>query len=341
MKITVLGGGSWGATIASHMAKEGAEVSLWEIVESQVLFMKEKRSLPFLPQLKIPSSMVITSRMDEALSGAEAIFSIVPSQFVRETWKKAGPLVSGNIQLIVSLSKGIEAETLKRMTEVIVDETPQAKNKIAVVSGPSHAEEVARDVPTAVIAASEHKSIAELAQKILNTRTFRVYTSPDLIGAELCGALKNIFAIACGACDGLGLGDNTKAALMTRGLHEMAKLGSALGANQITFFGLAGMGDLIVTCMSQHSRNRLLGEKIGKGKNAREALKEMTMVAEGYPNAKSAFQLIQKTGCDCPLITEIYHVLYNDKDIQESLQDLLSRPLPAYGESRDVPWKNP
>ncbi|OGR83462.1 MAG: hypothetical protein A2901_01660 [Elusimicrobia bacterium RIFCSPLOWO2_01_FULL_54_10] len=322
------------------MAKQqGLSVSLWEIVESQVQFMREKRSLPFLKELKIPSSMVITSNMAEALKDAEVVFSIVPSQFVRETWKKAKAHV-GKLELVASLSKGIEAETLKSMTQVIADEVPQAKDKIAVVSGPSHAEEVARDVPTAVIAASEHKAVAELAQKLLNTRTFRVYTSPDVIGAEICGALKNIFAIACGACDGLGLGDNTKAALMTRGLHEMAKLGTHLGANQITFFGLAGMGDLIVTCMSQHSRNRLLGEKIGKGKSALEALKEMTMVAEGYPNSRSAFQLIQKTGCECPLITEIYHVLYDGKNIQECLNDLLSRPLPAYGESRDIPWRN-
>ncbi len=340
MKITVLGGGSWGATIASHMARGGSQVALWEFAESQVQVMREKRTLPFLPQLQIPSSMVITSDMAEALRGAEAVFSIVPSQFVRETWKKAKTHVGG-LKLVVSLSKGIEPETLFRMSEVIADEAPQTKNVLCAVTGPSHAEEVVREVPTAVIAASEHKSIAELTQKILNTRPFRVYTSPDIIGAEICGALKNILAIACGACDGLKLGDNTKAALMTRGLHEMARIGTALGAHQITFFGLAGMGDLIVTCMSQHSRNRLLGEKIGQGKSAAEALKEMTMVAEGYPNAKSAYQLIEKTRCECPLITEIYHVLYNGKNIQECLRDLLSRPLPSYGESKDLAWRNP
>ena len=340
-KIAVLGGGSWGATVASHMAKQGHKVVLWEFVESQVKFMKEKRTLPFMTLLKIPPAMDITADMAEALSGADIVFSAVPSQFVRGTWKKAAAALAKAPEAIVSLSKGIEERTLMRMSEVIADEYPEAKGKVAVVSGPSHAEEVARDVPTAVISASESRSVAELAQEILNTRTFRVYTNPDIIGAELCGALKNIFAIACGACDGLALGDNTKAALMTRGLHEMSKLGEALGASPITFFGLAGMGDLIVTCMSQHSRNRLLGEKIGKGKKATEALKEMTMVAEGYPNARSALQLVQKTKCECPLISEIYRVLYEDKDIQSSLKDLLSRPLPAYGESRELAWKKP
>lgn len=340
-KIAVLGGGSWGATVASHMAKQGHKVTLWEFVETQVQFMKEKRTLPFMSLLKIPPDMEITAKMEEALNGAEIVFSAVPSQFVRETWKKAAAALSKTPEAVVSLSKGIEEKTLMRMSEVIADEFPKAKGRIAVVCGPSHAEEVAREIPTAVISASESKTVAENAQEILNTRTFRVYTTPDIVGAEICGALKNIFAIACGACDGLGLGDNTKAALMTRGLHEMAKLGAALGASQITFFGLAGMGDLIVTCTSQHSRNRLLGEKIGKGKKAAEALKEMTMVAEGYPNSKSAFQLAQKTKCECPLISEIYRVLYDDKDIQTSLRDLLSRPLPSYGESREIAWKKP
>ena len=336
-KICVLGGGSWGATVATHLSRNGAQVSLWEFVDSQVKMMREKRTLSFLPQLKIPEAMLITSDMKEALEGAEIIFSVVPSEFVRSTWQKAKKF-AGSLTLVASLSKGIEAGTLKRMTEVIAEEVPESKDKITVVSGPSHAEEVARDIPTAVVAASRKKAMAELAQKLLASHTFRVYTSPDVIGAEICGALKNIFAIACGACDGLGLGDNTKAALITRGLHEMAKVGVALGANQVTFFGLAGMGDLIVTCTSKHSRNRLFGEKIGMGKKAGEALKEMTMVAEGYPNSKSAYQLLQKTGCDCPLITEIYRVLYEEKNIRESLRDLLSRPLPNYGESRDLTW---
>ena len=338
-KVCVLGGGSWGATIAAHLSKNGLQVALWEFVDAQVKVMRDTRSLPFLPQLKIPKTMLISSDMKEALAGTNVIFSVVPSEFVRSTWQKAKAF-AGPVELAASLSKGIETGTLKRMTEVIADELPEAREKIAVVSGPSHAEEVARDIPTAVVAASDHKAVAELAQKLLTSHTFRGYTNPDVVGAEISGALKNIFAIACGACDGLGLGDNTKAALITRGLHEMAKVGMALGAAQVTFFGLAGMGDLIVTCTSQHSRNRLLGEKIGQGKKVKDALKEMTMVAEGYPNSKSAYQLLQKTKTDCPLITEIYRVLYEEKNIEKCLQDLLNRPIPAYGESRELSWKN-
>lgn len=334
-KICVLGGGTWGATVGSHLAKKGLIVSLWEFFEAQVQQMRQKRTLPFLPQLKIPATVSITSQMAEALTTAEVIFSVVPSQFVRSTWKSVQQL-SPSVKLIVSLTKGIEPESLKRMTEVIAAEFPDAKDKLVVVSGPSHAEEVAEEIPTAVVAASEKKSLAEMAQQILGTQTFRVYTNPDVAGVEICGALKNIFAIACGACDGLGLGDNTKSALITRGLNEMVKLGVRMGGKQVTFFGLAGMGDLVVTCLSKHSRNRLLGEKIGQGKSLALALKEMTMVAEGVLTSKSAYQLVKKFHCDCPIITEIYRVLYEGKNARESMHDLLIRPM--HGESEELAW---
>ena len=337
-KICVLGGGSWGTTIASHLAKNGHTVSLWEFMEAQVQEMKIKRKLSFLPQLQIPKSLIITSKMEEALKDAEIIFSIVPSQFVRSTWKNAKQYLPEKTQAVVSLSKGIENNSLLTMTEIIREECPLLQNKIVVVSGPSHAEEVALEIPTAIIAASKQKQLAEKIQQLLSTPYLRIYTHPDILGAELCGSLKNIFAIACGGCDGLGLGDNTKAALVTRGLNEMAKLGAKMGAQQITFFGLAGMGDLIVTCFSKHSRNRLLGEKIGQGKTAESALKEMTMVAEGYPTSKSAFQLLQKYNCDCPIITEIYKVLYESKNIKDSLHDLLNRPV--HNEIENTQWSN-
>lgn len=333
--ICVLGGGSWGATIASHLAAMGNKVSLWEFVEEQAEQMKKSRGLPFLPQLKIPDSVRITSKMPEALEGSEIIFSVVPSQFVRSTWKtvkKSNP----TLKLAVTLTKGIEEETLKRMSEIIAEECPSLQEKIAALSGPSHAEEVAQGIPTAVVASSPQKEIAEWTQQLLTSQNFRVYLNPDIIGVELCGALKNIFAIACGACDGLGLGDNTKSALITRGLNEMAKLGMRMGAKLVTFFGLAGMGDLVVTCFSRHSRNRLLGEKIGKGKTLPQALKEMTMVAEGVPTARSAMQLVRKLNCNCPIISEIYHVLYENKSARESMQDLLERP--AHEESRELTW---
>lgn len=335
-KICVLGGGSWGATIASHVSKKGYPTSIWEFSELQVREMNQTRTLSFLPQLKIPEAVFITSGMGKALEGAKIILSVVPSQFVRSTWKNVKKH-SPAINLAVNFSKGIETESLMRMTEVILDEYPGAKGKIAVVSGPSHAEEVAQEIPTAVVAGSEKKSHAETIQKIFSSETFRVYTNPDVIGMEICGSLKNIFAIACGACDGLGLGDNTKSALVTRGLYEMAKLGTRMGAKQITFFGLAGMGDLVVTCFSKHSRNRSFGERIGQGETVSNALKKMTMVVEGVPTSKSAYQLIKKYRCDCPIIDEIYHVLYQKKNIRDSMHDLMSRP--ARAESNELQWK--
>ena len=335
-KTCVLGGGSWGATIASHLAKKGQKVYLWEFSEDQVRRMKETRKLSFLPQLHIPESVLITSVMAEALEGSDAVFSTVPSQFVRSTWFAAKKYAAG-AGLIVSLSKGIETETLKRMTEVIIEEFPGAKDIIAAVSGPSHAEEVATEIPTAVVVASRHKIIAETALQMLGTKFFRVYTNPDVVGVELGGALKNIFAIACGVCDGIKMGDNTKAALVTRGLHEMSRLGMRMGGKQSTFSGLSGMGDLVVTCFSQYSRNRLLGEKIGQGKNATEALKEMTMVAEGYPTSRSAHGLAQKYGCECPIINEIYQVLYDGKNARKSVQNLMDRPMRT--ETEEAGWE--
>lgn len=325
-KICVLGGGSWGATIAAHLAKNGRRVTLWEFMESQVQQMRATRSLSFLPQLKIPESVEITHDMGQALKDARVIFSIVPSQFVRSTWKAAAAF-NPKPNVVITLSKGIENGTLKTMTQVIESECPSTQGLTVAVSGPSHAEEVAMEIPTAVVSASSRKELAEAAQSLLATPKLRVYTNSDLMGVEIAGSLKNIFAIATGACDGLGLGDNTKAALITRGLNEMAKLGVAMGGRQDTFFGLAGMGDLVVTCLSQHSRNRLLGEKIAKGKTAEAALKEMPMVAEGYPTSKSAYDLVKKHGCDCPIIAEIYRVLYEGKNIRDSVHDLLARPM--------------
>lgn len=336
LKICVLGGGSWGATIASHLSQKGFSVSIWEYSETQVQHMRRKRTLTFLPQLKIHPSVSITSNMQEALKDRTIIFSVVPSQFVRSTWKQVKKY-SPKIQLVLSLTKGLELKSLKRMTEVIVEECPESRGKLAVLSGPSHAEEVCRKIPTAVVVASEKKELAKMAQQILGLSSFRVYTNSDVIGVELCGALKNIYAIACGVCDGLGLGDNSKSALITRGLYEMTKLGKQMGGNQFTFFGLAGMGDLVVTCFSKYSRNRLLGEKVGRGKKLKTALKEMMMVAEGVPTSKSAYQLAKKCGCDCPIITEIYRILYEGKSARKSMRDLLMRPMRE--ESKNLTWE--
>lgn len=334
-RVCVLGGGSWGATIATHLALKGTAVSLWEYFEKQAEQMQKSRTLSFFPQLEIPPAVRITSQMTEALEGAEIIFSVVPSQFVRTTWQ-AVRRYNPALKMAVTLTKGIEEKSLKRMSEIIAEEFPEAKEKIAAVSGPSHAEEVARGLPCAVVASSPQREIAEKTQELLTSDNFRVYINPDIIGVEIAGALKNIFAIACGACDGLGLGDNTKSALITRGLNEMTKLGTRMGAQLATFFGLAGMGDLVVTCFSKHSRNRLLGQKIGEGKSMEQALKEMTMVAEGAVTVRSAASLVEKFNCNCPIISEIYKALYENKSAKEVMRDLLQRP--AHEESKELIW---
>ncbi|MBL8023048.1 MAG: NAD(P)-dependent glycerol-3-phosphate dehydrogenase [Elusimicrobia bacterium] len=325
-RIAVLGGGSWGATLADHLAKNGHDVFLWEFVENDADRLKRTRRLPTLPPLVLHDSVQVTSRLGEALSGRSVLVNAVPSTHVRSTFqavKKTDALLPG--AWVVSVSKGIENDSLKRMSEVIAESDPRLAGRVAVLAGPSHAEEVARSLPAAVVAAGPDTFRQKIVD-LFNADHLRVYTNPDFTGVELCGALKNVFAVACGVSDGLGFGDNTKAALMTRGLNEMVRLGMAEGAQVITFLGLAGLGDLIVTCTSQHSRNRSLGEKLGSGKTAKEALAEMTMVAEGFPTTKSAMQLALRHGLDLPIILELYHILYEGKPARDAMRDLLSRP---------------
>jgi glycerol-3-phosphate dehydrogenase (NAD(P)+) len=326
-KISVVGGGSWGSTLADLLGRNGQNVTLWEFVPQVAAQLNDKRTLAVMPELNLHPGVHVTNDLSEAVSGARAILSVVPSEFVRGTFKaikKTGKLSDG--AFIISASKGVENDSLLRMSEVIVQEIPSLAGKVCALSGPSHAEEVVRGVPTAVVSAGPGK-LPEQTQDIFNTDNFRVYTSSDMTGVELGGALKNIYAIACGACDGLGLGDNTKAALMTRGLNEIVRIGMAQRAQAMTFLGLSGMGDLIVTCLSRHSRNRLLGEKIGKGLSLKEALGEMTMVAEGVRTTKSAFDLARKCQLDLPIINEIYRCLYEGKSAKDSLRDLTHRPV--------------
>jgi glycerol-3-phosphate dehydrogenase (NAD(P)+) len=254
------------------------------------------------------------------------VVNAVPSTHVRATFTAvhaSGALAPG--AWAVSVSKGIENDTLKRMSQVIAESAPALAGRVSVLAGPSHAEEVARSLPTAVVAAGP-ESLREKIVALFNNESFRVYTSSDFIGVELGGALKNVYAIACGVSDGLGMGDNTKAALMTRGLNEIARLGVARGAQATTFFGLAGLGDLIVTCTSKHSRNRLLGEKIGQGKSVEQALSEMTMVAEGLPTTRSAQQLADRHGLDLPIIHALHSCLFEGKTAHDAVRELLSRP---------------
>ncbi|HOW28279.1 MAG TPA: NAD(P)H-dependent glycerol-3-phosphate dehydrogenase [Elusimicrobiota bacterium] len=326
-KICVLGAGSWGSALAHLLAQKGHDVSLWEFYPAAAEKLEKTRMLAILPQLKLHSGVRVTSRIDEALQGKALVVSATPSEFVRATFglvkKSLGTSPSFDV---VSVTKGIENATLKRMSEVIEDEIPALHGRVAVLSGPSHAEEVILNTPTAVVTAGP-TALAERVQSDFSTDHFRVYTHPDFLGVELGGALKNIYAIATGACDGLGLGDNTKAALMTRALYEMARLGISMGANVVTFFGLSGLGDLIVTCGSRHSRNRLLGEKIGQGKTLAQALAEMTMVAEGVRTTQSVYDLSMKMRLELPIVNEIHRCLYEGKSAKDSLHDLLMRPV--------------
>lgn len=325
-RIAVLGGGSWGATLADHLAKNGHDVFLWEFVAADADRLKRTRRLPTLPHLVLHEAVQVTNNLAEVLAGRPMILNAVPSTHVRATFQAVhatGTLAVG--AWVVSVSKGIENNSLKRMSEVIAEAEPKLAGRVAVLAGPSHAEEVARSLPTAVVAAGPD-DLREKLVEVFNADHLRVYTNPDFIGVELCGALKNVFAVACGISDGLGFGDNTKAALMTRGLNEMVRLGVSEGAQVITFLGLAGLGDLIVTCTSRHSRNRSLGEKLGQGRTTAQALAEMTMVAEGYPTSKSAQQLADRHKLDLPIIAELYRILYEEKPARNAMRDLLSRP---------------
>ncbi len=325
-RIAVLGAGSWGATLATLLAEKGHDISLWEFDPKAAASLAATRTLSFLPELHVPSSVQVTHDLAQALENRPVVISATPSHTVRATMasvKKTQALRPKTI--VVSVSKGLEEKSLKRMSEVIGEELPWPAKHVAVLSGPSHAEEVCQHFPTAVVAAGRDRAVVSRVKALFERDFFRVYPQDDLVGVELGGALKHVFAIVCGIADGLGLGDNTRAAILTRGLNELTRIGVKRGGNLLTFFGLAGMGDLIVTCLSKHSRNRQLGEKIAHGKSAAQALSEMTMVAEGMKTAPSAHRLAQDLKLDCPLTQEIYEILYHGKDPKRSLRDLMHR----------------
>jgi len=328
-KIAVLGGGSWGSTLATRLAKNGQDVAIWEFNPEVAKKLERDRTLETLPALRLPSSVYVTSNLKEALKGRRILVSATPSHTVRSTFQAAmdtGVLEQGI--MVVSTSKGIENDTHLRMSEIISEVFPGVGD-IVILAGPSHAEEVAQGQPVALVAASNSGAACEQTKKLFGAETMRIYTSDDPVGVELGGALKNVYALAGGIADGLKLGDNVKAALITRGLAEITRLGKTLEAKTLTFFGLSGLGDLIVTCGSRHSRNRKLGEMIGKGKSLKEALSEMTMVAEGVKTTESAYQLAKTKQVDVPIINEIYMILYEDKPPQTSLKDLMARQAGA------------
>src|SRR6185437_6419675 len=322
--------GAWGATLAALLTEKGYGGALWEFDAAAARTLGSTRRLGVLPDLELPAALDVTQDLGRALRGRTVIVSATPSHVVRSTMKaaRASGLAAKDV-LVVSVAKGLEETSHRRMSEIIREELGLAQEQVVVLSGPSHAEEVCRHLPTAIVAAGSDPRQVARVQSLFAREDFRVYPHSDLLGVELGGTLKNVFAIACGISDGLGFGDNTRAALLTRALNEMTRLGARMGAQTLTFFGLAGVGDLIVTCLSRHSRNHLLGEKIGGGKSPRQALAEMTMIAEGFKTASSAHALAQKFGLDCPLMREVYEVLYGEKNPRASLQDLLNRETQA------------
>lgn len=326
-KIAILGAGSWGIAVSVLINQNGYDVALWEYFEADCRKIQKLREQPDkLPGIKIPDAVIITNDIKQAIADAQAIILTIPSQVLRPAVRLASPFMSSNVEFIVNLAKGIENNTLNRMSEVLLQELPQVFcDKIATLSGPSHAEEVSRNMPTTVVAASENINTAKAVQQAFSNDSFRVYTSFDLIGVELGGSLKNVIAIAAGIVYGLGLGDNTIGALITRGLAEIVRLGQKMGADPLTFSGLSGIGDLITTCTSRHSRNRYVGEQLGRGRQLAEILGSMTMVAEGVKTTQSAYQLSRKYNVEMPITAEVYNVLFGNKEPKAALYDLMTR----------------
>ena len=322
-KISIIGAGSWGTALAWLLHNNGHEVRVWSIMEDEIEMLRTKREHEQkLPGVKLPEDMEFTTDLKESLTDRDLVVLAVPSPFTRSTSQKMAPFVKEG-QIIVNVAKGIEEATLMPLSDIIEQEIPQAN--VAVLSGPSHAEEVGKGLPTTCVAGAKTKETAEYIQNIFMSPVFRVYTSRDLLGIELGAALKNVIALAAGTADGLGYGDNTKAALITRGIAEISRLGIAMGARAETFFGLSGIGDLIVTCASVHSRNRRAGYLMGKGYTMQEAMDEVKMVVEGVYSAKAALALSQKYQVDMPIIVEVNHVLFDGKPAANAVNDLMQR----------------
>lgn len=321
-KINVIGSGGWGTAVAIMLANNGHHITLWSYLEEESDALRQnKENKPFLPNVKIPDSVSFTSDISKC-GNADLIIIAVPSHAVRQTATNLSPYVSKG-QLILNISKGLEEGTLCTLSQVLKEEL--SKCEIAVMSGPSHAEEVSRGIPTTNVVAARTEKIANHIRDIIMSPAFRIYTNPDMLGVELGGSLKNVIALCAGILDGLKLGDNTKAALITRGIVEIARLGAAMGAKVETFNGLSGIGDLIVTCTSMHSRNRRAGILIGQGKTCAEATAEVKMVVEGIKTCKAAKELSDKLGVEMPIVNEAYKVLFEDMPASNAITNLMSR----------------
>lgn len=328
MQILVLGAGGWGTALAVLLHNNGHKVTLWEYKKNYAKTLSKSRiNKLYLPGIKIPKEISVTHSLEEAVEHQHMIVLAIPSQFVRSVLQKIKKNDFTDT-ILVSVAKGIETDTLFTVSLIIKDVINKIDDRnIGVLSGPSHAEEVAKKIPTAVVAASTDFETAEQIQAAFMTSYLRVYSSTDIIGVELGGALKNVIAIGAGITDGANFGDNTKAAIMTRGVAEISRLGIELGARPETFSGLSGIGDVIVTCMSKHSRNRFVGEEIGKGKKLKDVLKSMNMVAEGIVTSKSAMELARQAKVETPIIDAVYRTLYEDRDPQKMTFELMNRDM--------------
>ena len=326
MKIAVLGAGSWGTTLAVLLAEKGFQVDLWSHRKEFARELDCNRQNPrYLPGIRFPDSLHIAGDISEVVEDAGMIVAAVPSQALRETLSLLCEL-SLEETIIVNVAKGIELNTGKRLSEVIVEVLPDiSPENVAALYGPSHAEEVSKKQPTTVVAASFLLETARKVQEVFHTSTFRVYVNTDIVGVEVAGSVKNIIAIAAGISDGLGFGDNAKAAIITRGLAEMSRLAVSLGGDPMTVSGLSGIGDLVVTCLSRHSRNRFVGEQIGKGKSLDDVVSHMEMVAEGVPTTKAVVTLSRKLGVDMPITVAVYEMLFENKPAEEAILDLVTR----------------
>jgi glycerol-3-phosphate dehydrogenase (NAD(P)+) len=331
MNIGILGAGSWAIALAVLLHKKGHTLTMWEYsVKDTEMLNRDREHKIKLPGIRLPESIIITNDITKAVEKNELVVCAVPSQTMRSTIKalvkSAQQSDIDKVNGWIMVAKGIETGTLKLMTDVLLEEIPGiTNNNIVALSGPSHAEEVSRDIPTTVVAASENNTLALLVQEQFSTDNFRIYTNSDMRGVELSGSVKNVIALAAGICDGLGFGDNTKGALLTRGIAEMMRLGKKMGAQESTFSGLAGIGDLITTCISKHSRNRNMGELIASGLSLEEALGKMTMVAEGVQTAKSVYELSKKLEIEMPITQEVYKTLFEGKNAKAAARDLMIR----------------
>jgi len=333
VKIGILGAGSWAIALSALLFKKGHHISMWEFNPSDAEMLRTKREHPTkLPGIIIPEQITIYNDIEPVIKSADYVICAVPSQTMRPTMRKMVEQSSqsdiNSVKGWVIVAKGIETGTLKLMSDVLLEEIPGiSSGKIVVLSGPSHAEEVSRDIPTTIVAASESLELAMSVQENFSTDTFRIYTNSDIRGVELAGSVKNVIALAAGIVDGLGFGDNTKGALMTRGIAEMMRLGRKMGASESTFSGLAGIGDLITTCISKHSRNRRMGELIASGLSLQEALSKMTMVAEGVETTRSVYHLAKKLDIEMPITQEVYKALFEGKSAKLAAKELMIREL--------------